>query len=217
MAFELEHCVIQHIPRTGGFWIRNLLETNKIPFESLLYSPEDREKRPTRPIERDLIGTKKVDRIHCRIDTKKPSLVIVRFPPSWYISYYTHKAQHEVWYDSKLDRCRDGNYSMFEGFEPFIDNVIKTFPDGFLSYLYEYYADNPNTTVGRTETLGPSVRKFIEKYEDISFSAYEPTVKINASSHPVAYYMNQPLMNKIMDYEEVAVRTYYGPNTEKDT
>lgn len=133
------NAIIHHIPKTGGMYIRKLLETNKIEYKILNGSSG---------FERELLGRdqelfhgipKENEEYKKILHSQK--LMIIRHPVDWYLSYWKFRESRTgtngnrmSWSNKRsFDKCK----SKFFG--TFIRKVSDMYPDGFLHNLYETY------------------------------------------------------------------------------
>jgi hypothetical protein len=145
MTVLLPNSAFLHIPRTGGTWIREVLAgANLIEDEIVSQTPEESTEGSVR-------SWHNVPSSNAGFLSKEHIFCFVRHPLTWYQSYWAYKAYNRSWVldaaeKNKIDVCA----SHF--FREFIDNVIDTFPDGYLAHMFYFYASKA-TLIGKLENL----------------------------------------------------------------
>jgi len=141
MALKLPHAVYVHLPKTGGWFVRNVLEK-----QGLNRGEVGREHDPA-----NLIYGK---------NGKRPfTFIFIRHPVEWYRSYWAYRAMNDWrisphqpitgWqlFGSVLDNdCRSND------FQTWVDNVFAQVPQGILSIVYGVYTDGVDF-IGRVENM----------------------------------------------------------------
>jgi hypothetical protein len=131
-----------HLAKTGGTWVRLVLQQLGIPSEDLGDQHADFESSKTL-----LPGYKR--------------FTIIRNPFSWYASYWAYK-QYEGWKGNWIfgERC------ISDDFDTFIHLVTSDHP-GFLMNLFSRFT-RPSVTILRNELLATELCSFLLR-ESVSF------------------------------------------------
>lgn len=165
MALALPHSVFFHIPKTGGGWVRRAIAQAGIPAVERGRCPRMGSVRHSGFEEADTRG--------------KFTFTFVRHPLDWYASFWSFRMFTGWRTEEPLESC------MSVEFEPFIRNVLRRFPEGYLSKFYEFYLGSPPgglCFVGRTENLVEDLVKALTLAgEDFDEERLRATPRINAS------------------------------------
>ena len=144
MAVCTDKSVFYHIAKTGGVWVKEAMSRS-----GLLYSRCDN-KRVSHPF-----GLKREhatpDVILDKYKRGRFSFCFVRHPVTWLQSFWCYRVR-----TSRLDKKFPLDYLWDDDFEAFVYNVLASYPDGFVSRLYQYYVgENADAIdyVGRQENL----------------------------------------------------------------
>lgn len=141
MTVLLPNSAFLHIPKTGGTWVRNALQS------SGLHIHEVRAKTELESTESKIRSWHNVPLHNDMYLAKENIFCFIRNPFIWYQSYWSHKTGNDSWREHNvIDACKDDRFIVF------IDNVLESFPDGYVTWLYDFYASHA-TFVGRTERL----------------------------------------------------------------
>jgi hypothetical protein len=125
-----------HIPKTGGMWVRNLLEANGIDYT--ISSPPDY----GGTIDAELVAPNEKHHLAALPDgmPAKNVFCTIRSPVSWYESYWLFRNYSEKWsWDDKrvIDSLLSKNARY--KFQIFIDEMMTLYPNGYLGELYKRY------------------------------------------------------------------------------
>ena len=205
MSILLDNCSIYHIPRTGGMYLRELLNYNDIKYT--LARTYKQTKDPY-TFDSELINQHS-DEIHHSIwlphDTERERrLFIIREPVSWYKSIFSYRNTEPV---------NMGGWSGFrpfdqkcasDDFETFINKVFNSYPAGFLTQLYMMFNAVSSDAI-HMEKLYEGFSKFMLDVEGIKLK--ELTTRINTS--PEISISNEMIKN-IQSFERKVYKTYYG-------
>ena len=184
MALALSNSVYVHCPKTGGTWVRSVLQETGVTFE--------------------MIGK----HTHCRHIPKehkdKFKFVFVRHPLTWYQSYFAYKTV-QGWSDDHLDRhCRA------PAFRQFLNKVLDVFPGYCSTVLAERYFNGADF-VGRFERLRSDLVLALEQAgETYSKEIIETVSPQNVSNYrlvDVGYSLK--LRERILKAEQGILKRFY--------
>ena len=105
---------------------------------------------------------------------------------------------------SIIDHCRANE------FEQFIDNVLETFPDGYVTWLYSFYAQHA-TYIGRTENLQQDLFEVLSLFNE-AFSTdaivATPRAKVSSKSLKAKAVYRKSQISELFMVEEEVIRKY---------
>jgi hypothetical protein len=147
MTVILPNSVFLHVPKAGGTWVRQALKNTELVRGELTsrHSEESTEgkKRSWHMVPRDK-----------SILQGKYVFCFVRHPLTWYQSHWAFRTRRSNWNSGNIldKRCVLDCEKERMDFNDFIDNVIEEFPEGYLHWLYNFYAQHA-VFVGKMENL----------------------------------------------------------------
>lgn len=153
MPIILKNSVFYHIPKTGGSWIRERLKefsnvsVVKIEKENIFNLTRGHETPKIFPPEHD------------------KTFAFVRKPENWYWSFWNYR-QDNNWDENFIldQKCESGNFNTF------MENVLKEFPDGFVSSMYKEFLGEDGkglTRVGRQENLREDLLDILKEFDEV--------------------------------------------------
>jgi len=182
MAVILPNSMILHIPKTGGQFVRDVLNHNKIAFYETGRRPCGEPGSSQRLFNWGFSS-------HC-LPIGAPefrarrgaSLVFVRHPAEWYRSYWAYRISNKpgrvganpvlYWRTSDAKNNIGKFYAEVDekthsdDFGEWIENVLREFPNGAYSQFCKYYISFASE-VGKTENLKGDLTKFLYIHEGI--------------------------------------------------
>ncbi len=163
-----------HIPKTGGMFVRKTLADNGLVDTEILRSPS-------------LYATSEYTlKTQHNIPFNYPKFMdsdivfaFVRNPIIWYQSYWAFKVSINRWYINKpIDRiCGDRVFSKF------IDKILYTFRDGYLSTMYSMYTQLC-THVGRQEDMLNDLGNILD---NVGFNEFKIDNELRVNDGPEEY------------------------------
>ena len=174
MAIRTDKTIIYHIPKCGGTWVKVALTNAGLPYKATRNvsgpHPFNLKKAHATP-----------DVIPEPYKRGRYSIIFVRKPVEWYISYWSFRSRKGARRDEHFPA--DGLWS--DDFDQFVNNVLDAYPEGFVSTLYQYYvgvnADKVDF-IGRQERLGSDLISALEfAGEDFDKVALMTTPRKNES------------------------------------
>lgn len=126
MSYYLPNSVFLHIPKTGGSWVKRVIQNLKLD------------------IKREDEGWHSVQLL-----PGKFTFAFVRHPLTWYQSIWAYCWKEKHWHYGqhvKLACCKDAD------FDAFIDKVASRFPKGFLNNFYAKWTKHCHF-VGKYENM----------------------------------------------------------------
>lgn len=178
MAVILPNSAILHIPKTGGQFVRDVLDHNGIEYRQT----------GRRPCTGDQRLFNRAISSHCLpydpefwqfVDEGKV-LAFVRHPLTWYQSYWAYRVMHKpgnpganpLYYWRATDvGIGDHGYAQVDEFThndiftEWIDKVLLMWPGAYSAFIK--YFTNLAGTVGKTETLAEDLTAFLYEHEGI--------------------------------------------------
>lgn len=142
MCLLTKNAAFMHIPKTGGSWVTKALENAGL-------NPKRIVSRYPHEATSNVEGS-----IHCiptwdeEFLSKEHKFCFVRHPINWYTSFWAFRMHREFWV---MDEPFQAN-TMAGSFHEFLDNVLKRYPYGYLTYMFGMYT-YVATRVGKTENL----------------------------------------------------------------
>lgn len=144
MSFCLRRAVFVHVPKTGGTWVRQVLQAAGLVIGQA---------------GRDHATPAELFRLDHPLVTSAPLLfAFVRHPLAWYQSYWCYRMKHG-WHrpspgdaDAPIRTVTLDAHCRADDFPTFVANCLERYPQGWVSYLYERYTTGC-AFVGRQERL----------------------------------------------------------------
>lgn len=128
MAIQTDRLILYHIPKCGGTWVKVAMKNAGIRYRTPRWSEE--------PHPFNLKHAHSTpDNVTPRAKEGRFSFCFVRKPISWYQSYWAFRSRKGSRRDEKFPA--DGLWS--DDFDQFVNNLLDTYPDGFVTTLYQYY------------------------------------------------------------------------------
>lgn len=212
MAFRTNKCIFYHIPKTGGMWVREALEQS-VPSFSRVKEYQSRHKY-------GLVRGHKTPKMVLSgdINNKKLySFTFVRHPYSWYKSYWAYR----IVYGSDLQI--PGKIVDFpleplwcEDFEKFTKAVLRAYPDGILSKIYQCYVGKDGLAldfIGKQENLVDDlILALTLAEEDFDADKIKNTNKVNLSGSMQRFSdvkLTEKTKRRLMETESWILKTFY--------
>lgn len=140
-----ERLIFYHIPKTGGRWVLTAMQRAGVP--GIGRAPRIRGIYPF-GLSRHHATPLAISDEHKK---DRFQFCFVRRPVEWYRSFWCYRVQSQhLDPNFPLDKC------WAEEYEPFLENVLTAYPDGFVTQIYKCYVGADNTWmdfVGRQENL----------------------------------------------------------------
>ena len=211
MALRTNKSIFYHIPKTGGIWVRKVIDKigiNGIETKDFKLHPLGLRKKHTTPD-------------FTKEEEKKDlfSFTFIRHPVEWYKSFWNFRMDREggpmirqanIYKKFILDSCWSYN------FDKFIDNVIERVPEGFLTKLYQYYIGEKKDKInfiGKTENLNEDLIKALtlagEKINEDILEIIRNYGRINTSPDRIGE-IKKETKNKILKTEYWIINNFYG-------
>jgi hypothetical protein len=195
----LPNSVFLHVPKAGGTWVRAALKKTGLIQDELIskYSDESTEG--------------KMRSWHCvprdkSIFKDKYVFCFVRHPLTWYQSHWAYKVRNGNWNSgNKLDALCESH-----SFNDFIVNVAREFPNGYLHWLYKFYAQHASF-VGKMENLESDlISALFMAGEDFKADDIINTPKRNVMPDKYKRRAKYETANaiRVMQIEQDAIREY---------
>ncbi len=201
MGFKTKKSIFYHIPKTGGIFVKEAMRHSGAVY--------DRTRRIYRATHK--FGLKREHTIPDDVkDIDKEgrfSFAFVRKPFEWYRSFWAHRNREGFVLVPKfpLDFLWDKN------FETFITNVIKTYPDGFLTDIYKCYVGEDGKAldfVGRQENLREDLIKALTLAgEEFNEKRIRTIKKFNTTASEEV--LNERIKQVLMEKEKWITDTFY--------
>ena len=156
MSVILKNSVFLHVPKTGGIWVRRMLNKQDLELKEIRSrwgnesSGGSTNSWHTVPIwDRDYRA-------------RPYRLCFVRNPFTWHQSYWSARTSKDNWEKASVfdTRCKS------DTFQEYINRVLFYYPDGYLSWLYEYYTSHC-VYVGKVEFLAESLVVALDGAEEL--------------------------------------------------
>ncbi len=207
MAVKTNLSVFYHIPKTGGIWVKSAMIRAGLNYDRC----------------RNIKGMSHkfaLKREHAIPDVvcdeyKKDlfSFCFIRHPVEWYKSFWCYRLKTgHLSTKFPLDSLWD------DSFEKFVSNVLREYPGGFVTELYQcYVGENADKLdfIGKQETLANDLVKALTLAgEDFNEEDLRHTRLRNVSAgHPE--YKNMCVLTKetqsmVLDSEKWVINQFYG-------
>ena len=178
MALLLRNgAVFLHIPKTGGNWVRGVLEKLDLIEGEIGHKHSDVDRVLFEPYFNTgwLVRLKQQYRKQCPIFDPPFLFCFVRHPLSWYESWFKYMSQPKRnWRDwprrkGPLDWHPNApiNGTGDKGFNRFVQNVMEYFP-GYVTQLYGWYTKRGVDFVGHQESLREDMVELLQRL-DVEF------------------------------------------------
>lgn len=151
-----KNSVFLHVPKTGGVWVRETLK------ELNLHAQEIRSRTKGESTERTANSWHTVPIWSRDYRSRKHKFCFVRNPLTWHQSYWAFRMTRKNWSKtSEIDtKCRSDNFQIY------INNVLAMYPEGYVSWLYEFYTPHCDF-VGRYESLAHDLTVALTEFGEI--------------------------------------------------
>jgi len=171
MPARTNHCIIYHIPKTGGTWVKAALKNAGIYYRSTRLT-----KGGNVPFNlKEAHGTP--DNTIERFKKNRLAVTFIRQPVGWYQSYWSFRSRKGARRDEKFPA--DGLWS--DNFDEFVNNVLDAYPQGFVSHLYQFYTGDVQF-IGKQERLADDLVTALEYAgEEFDEAALRATPRRNIS------------------------------------
>ena len=200
LIFEKSKNIFLHIPKTGGSWLKQAIHAAGVQFEEF----GDQHGNVKRMVD----WGKKPEWLD-----DKFIFTIVRHPVTWYQSRWCFRVKHGWHGEHPLDMNCGSNH-----FPQFVENVLKFKPDGWVSWLYRNYNENPihpTDFVGRMEFLVDDVIKAMhlagEDFDEQTIRDCRLTNDSGMEGKSSKYWAKYTpeLFDRVMAVEQDAITKYY--------
>lgn len=178
MAFVFDDHIFYHIPKTGGTYVRKVLQSLDA-------------------------GFKEIGHIHCSpLDIfgkagDKKSFCVVRHPLSWYESYYRYRVDNGWKPDHHIDvACRAGD------FEGFIKNFIHFYRFGYVTSLYARYVPFVDVVLN-LDNLSDQLQDLLKSW---GYKKKIDKIPVNAGSKAISIKLSKVSRKKILSLESGVIR-----------
>ena len=201
MTVLLRNSVFLHIPKTGGTWVRKALVDAGLSGALVRSRERDEAYNGT------LRSWHNVPTWDARYHERPNRFCFVRHPADWYRSYWAFRMWRKNWEirENEFDhKCSSGE------FPEFIDKVLQHYPDGYVTWLYAYFA-NHCTFVGKTENLPTDLLTALDLFE----GKYDPRdivllgpKKVTPIAYKLAAIYGDGQLDCILETESDALERY---------
>jgi hypothetical protein len=151
MAVLLPQAIFIHVPKTGGTWIRHVLDAAGLARGELGRAHATPDELRHEPQFRDAGVV----------------FAFVRHPLEWYRSYWAYRMKHG-WHrpspqelQAHIRTVRLDAHCRAEQFPAFVGNCLRRYPHGWVSQLYAHYTRGC-THVGRFERLRDDLLRILQ-------------------------------------------------------
>jgi hypothetical protein len=198
MTAILSNSVFLHIPKTGGVWVRDVLKQNDLYLRNIRVS--NKKYTTNNPGSWHNVPWDDADFI-----ARPHRFGFVRHPLTWYRSYWAFKMRRGNWDTTDFDfKCKANTFIKF------VDNIIRYYPDGYLTNLYSFYTSHC-TFVGRQEQLAVDLQYIVFEYEDVKITDFPD--RVNYSSNDIlAQALYTPSQMKQIMWIEREINNKYDYN-----
>lgn len=205
MAVCTDKSVFYHVAKTGGIWVKEAIRSSGLRYGRC------RDRRVNHPF-----GLKREHStpwvVMDEFKEGRFSFCFVRHPIGWLKSFWCYRVKTgHLDMRFPLDRIWD------DTFEPFVQNVLEKYPDGFVTQLYQFYV-GPNADgvdfVGRQESLADDlVEALTLAGETFDESRLRATRWRNASARRPKYgsrcVLDKGVEQAVLDADEWVMETFY--------
>ena len=209
MAIKTPKVILYHIPKCGGIWAKEALRRS-------LPNPREDYGRCKHTAFANDFGLYREHAIPDGVveDDKRGRLSIcfVRNPLTWYRSYWAFRIKTK-----SFDECFPIDLLMDDDYEIFINNVLREFPKGFVTQLYQYYTGEELQKInfiGKQERLADDlVEALTVAGQEFDEGRLRRTKFINVAGIDHKYdeltKLKQGTIEKIKKAEEWVFNTFY--------
>ena len=203
-----DNCQITHIPKTGGIYLRELLNSNDVNSRLMYMMTND--KNPY-TFAHELVDSRADENHHLPDNENKAHrIMIVRNPLTWYMSYFTHRNDHKLGTMGGWSPYRDFDRKcMSADFDTFMEKVFRAYPAPFLSQLYVVYKNVCRVThIVHMEDLFKEIEPIINKAEGVELKYLDK--RVNSRPHQ---RISPEMLERIAQYESQTIEGYYGESS----
>lgn len=200
MAVRTARMIFYHVPKTGGAWVKVAMRAAGLRLNKC--KGTDWHEFDLR---RDHAAPSAVCQKHKRGHF---SFCYVRHPAEWYRSFWAYRYKSR-----RFNRRFPADRCWAEDFNEFVDNMLVTFPDGFVTALYGYYVDDV-CYVGRQETLADNLVEALrlggETFDEAALRATPPQNVVAGNPKYGDRCNIDPVMReRIMETEQWVMDRFY--------
>lgn len=158
MAFRTNKTIFYHIPKTGGIWVRKALKLSVGKCVKMHGHPNQKF---------NLTGGHAAPLIIKNVNVDNPrvfSFAFVRNPLTWYQSFWAHRMLKKVKLQKNNSHAFPLDKLLDRDFERFIFRVLKKYPKGFVTELFQCYVGKDGkalNSVGKQENLTKDLIKVL--------------------------------------------------------
>ncbi len=228
MAVILNNSVILHIPKTGGNYVRKVLDHNKIPYHTTGRHPCILSQK----LFNREISSHCIPHGHNCFEEKLDRLIFVRHPLEWYRSYWSFRVMNkpgnegakviEYWRASDVEIGYHGYAEVDEithddNFQSWINNVLREYKTGPYSRFVSYYCAFASM-IGKTEKLREHLATFLYMHEGISeldFNVPPANVTTRRFKEKAIYADGQ--QEAICELEKLVINRFYKNPSEVES
>lgn len=201
MTLLLPNSVFLHVPKTGGTWVRMALNDAGLAVVTIRSRAREEAYNGT------LSSWHNVPTWDIRYHERPNKFCFVRHPADWYRSYWAFRMWRKSWEinENMFDhQCHSGD------FDEFIDKVLHHYPDGYLTWLYSYFANHCNF-IGKSENLPfdlfDALELAEEKFDARDIVLLEP-IKVTPIEYKLGAIYADGQLNKVLDMESEVLQRY---------
>jgi hypothetical protein len=226
MSRRTEKSIFYHIPKTGGFWVRAALRQTIPGVKPVKRCSARHPLGLVAGHQIPAVVKKKGLDVNDITGEKLFSFTFVRQPLSWYQSFWAHRKRDGIKNFLKPDS--GGNYNPLnflwdDNFENFISNVLKKYPKGYLTELFQCFVGQDGKAldfVGKQENLAEDLMTALslagEEFDERVISRI-PRENTASSREEFRHFfqISRRLKNKLLAREQWITDTFYQPQPEK--
>lgn len=202
MALRLPRSIFIHIPRTGGYWIREALTAANVPTNMCIGS------LPTEDIAHRIQHSP----LKNIVDQEVPTFAFVRHPCTWVQSFWVFQMKSGKRFMQDKGQL---THIFSENFEEFIENLIEKKP-GYISRMYKSFLCDGKRTVthiGKKEHLVDDtvriLRSIGEQFdEDLLRSVPPKNVYMDPEWQMRALFHSRELYQRLIESEIDAIHRF---------
>jgi len=225
MAFRTDKVIFYHIPKTGGRWVKAAMIYAGVPYRRAKYYYGTDRKPPKELVKAHALRLKREHETPLGVlnedKDKLFSFTFVRRPLTWYKSFWAHRmladgieGRMRMTNSFPLDWIWDGN------FEKFIANVLRKYPDGFLTDVFRLYVGKDGKAldfIGKQENLREDlIRALTLAGETFDKKKIMKVKRVNISSGSIFFTknnlldINDHLAKELDENEKWIIDTFYN-------